>query len=61
MQVDYVDLLFCHRPDADTPIEETVNISSDPTTLAGPFSPCQTKTSVKIGVEVSRTAFVACV
>lgn len=24
MQVDYVDLLFCHRPDPDTPIEETV-------------------------------------
>jgi voltage-dependent potassium channel beta subunit len=22
--LDYVDLLFCHRPDADTPIEETV-------------------------------------
>ena len=21
---DYVDLIFCHRPDADTPIEETV-------------------------------------
>ncbi len=24
MQVDYVDLLYCHRPDVDTPIEETV-------------------------------------
>lgn len=24
MQLDYVDLLFCHRPDANTPIEETV-------------------------------------
>jgi voltage-dependent potassium channel beta subunit len=24
MQLDYVDLLFCHRPDLDTPIEETV-------------------------------------
>lgn len=24
MQTDYVDLLFCHRPDKDTPIEETV-------------------------------------
>lgn len=24
MQVDYVDLLYCHRPDPDTPIEETV-------------------------------------
>ncbi len=24
LQLDYVDLLFCHRPDADTPIEETV-------------------------------------
>ena len=24
MQVDYIDLYFCHRPDLDTPIEETV-------------------------------------
>lgn len=24
MQLEYVDLLFCHRPDVDTPIEETV-------------------------------------
>jgi voltage-dependent potassium channel beta subunit len=24
LQLDYVDLLFCHRPDASTPIEETV-------------------------------------
>jgi aryl-alcohol dehydrogenase-like predicted oxidoreductase len=24
MQLDYVDLLFCHRPDPHTPIEETV-------------------------------------
>ncbi len=24
LQVDYLDLLFCHRPDPDTPIEETV-------------------------------------
>ena len=24
MQVDYLDLYFCHRPDIDTPIEETV-------------------------------------
>lgn len=24
MNLDYVDLLFCHRPDPDTPIEETV-------------------------------------
>jgi len=24
LQTDYVDLLFCHRPDPDTPIEETV-------------------------------------
>lgn len=24
MQLDYVDLLFCHRPDYDTPVEETV-------------------------------------
>jgi voltage-dependent potassium channel beta subunit len=24
LQMEYVDLVFCHRPDADTPIEETV-------------------------------------
>ncbi len=24
LQMDYVDLIFCHRPDRDTPIEETV-------------------------------------
>src|ERR1700733_3466488 len=24
LQLDYVDLLFCHRPDSETPIEETV-------------------------------------
>lgn len=24
LKLDYVDLLFCHRPDLDTPIEETV-------------------------------------
>lgn len=29
LQLDYVDLIFCHRPDADTPIEETVRAMSD--------------------------------
>lgn len=24
LNIDYVDLLYCHRPDAETPIEETV-------------------------------------
>lgn len=24
LQMDYVDLIFCHRPDTETPIEETV-------------------------------------
>ncbi|HXS09101.1 MAG TPA: aldo/keto reductase, partial [Candidatus Krumholzibacteria bacterium] len=24
LQLDHVDLLYCHRPDPDTPIEETV-------------------------------------
>jgi voltage-dependent potassium channel beta subunit len=28
MQVDYVDLVFCHRPDIQTPIEETVRAMS---------------------------------
>ncbi len=29
LQLDYVDLVFCHRPDPDTPIEETVQAMSD--------------------------------
>lgn len=29
MQLDYVDLVFCHRPDPNTPIEETVLAMSD--------------------------------
>jgi voltage-dependent potassium channel beta subunit len=28
-QVDYLDLFFCHRPDPETPIEETVRVMSD--------------------------------
>lgn len=28
MQLDYVDLLFCHRPDLHTPVEETVRAMS---------------------------------
>jgi aryl-alcohol dehydrogenase-like predicted oxidoreductase len=27
--MDYVDLIFCHRPDPNTPIEETVFAMSD--------------------------------
>jgi len=29
LQVDYLDLFFCHRPDAKTPIEETVRAMGD--------------------------------
>lgn len=29
LQLDYLDLYFCHRPDADTPIEETVRAMHD--------------------------------
>jgi voltage-dependent potassium channel beta subunit len=29
LQVDYLDLYFCHRPDRDTPIEETVRAMGD--------------------------------
>jgi voltage-dependent potassium channel beta subunit len=29
LRVDYLDLYFCHRPDLDTPIAETVNAMSD--------------------------------
>jgi len=29
LQVEYLDLYYCHRPDPDTPIEETVRAMSD--------------------------------
>lgn len=29
LQVEYLDMYFCHRPDAHTPIEETVRAMSD--------------------------------
>jgi voltage-dependent potassium channel beta subunit len=29
LQVDYLDLYFCHRPDRDTPVEETVRAMHD--------------------------------
>ena len=29
LQVDYLDLYFCHRPDLETPIEETVQAMGD--------------------------------
>ncbi len=29
LQVDYLDLFFCHRPDKNTPVEETVRAMSD--------------------------------
>jgi len=29
LQVDYLDLYFCHRPDLQTPVEETVRAMSD--------------------------------
>src|SRR6218665_2750390 len=29
LQLDFVDLIYCHRPDANTPIEETVWAMSD--------------------------------
>ncbi|MBI3763795.1 MAG: aldo/keto reductase [Chloroflexi bacterium] len=29
LQLDYVDLIFCHRPDTETPIEETVRAMDD--------------------------------
>lgn len=29
LQVEYLDLFFCHRPDPETPIEETVRVMHD--------------------------------
>ena len=29
LSLDYVDLVYCHRPDPDTPLEETVQAMSD--------------------------------
>jgi aryl-alcohol dehydrogenase-like predicted oxidoreductase len=28
LQLDYVDVIFCHRPDYQTPLEETVRAMS---------------------------------
>jgi voltage-dependent potassium channel beta subunit len=33
MDLDFIDLIYCHRPDAQTPIEETVRAMSDIITL----------------------------
>ena len=33
LQLDYVDLVFCHRGDPNTPIEETVHAMSDMVTM----------------------------
>ena len=33
LQLDYVDLVFCHRGDPNTPIEETVRAMSDMVTM----------------------------
>jgi len=29
LQLDYIDMFFCHRPDAQTPVEETVRTMND--------------------------------
>ncbi|HEU4716576.1 MAG TPA: aldo/keto reductase [Bacteroidia bacterium] len=29
LQVEYLDLFFCHRPDPETPVEETVRVMND--------------------------------
>src|SRR6266478_1325747 len=29
LQVDYLDFYYCHRPDPETPVEETVRVMSD--------------------------------
>ncbi len=37
LDVDYVDLVFCHRPDLHTPLEETVRAMSDVVTSGMAF------------------------
>jgi voltage-dependent potassium channel beta subunit len=37
LDLDYVDLLFCHRPDLHTPVEETVRAMSDAVTSGMAF------------------------
>jgi len=37
LQMDYVDLVFCHRPDLHTPMEETVRAMSDTVTSGMAF------------------------
>jgi aryl-alcohol dehydrogenase-like predicted oxidoreductase len=29
LQLDYVDVVFCHRPDMETPLEETCRAMHD--------------------------------
>ena len=37
LELDYVDLVFCHRPDSHTPVEETVRAMSDVVTSGMAF------------------------
>ena len=39
LQVDYLDLFYCHRPDMETPIEETVRAMDAPRTAGSPPHP----------------------
>ena len=38
MGLDFIDLVYCHRPDAHTPIEETVHTMSDMITPGNPIN-----------------------
>jgi voltage-dependent potassium channel beta subunit len=57
LQVDYLDLFFCHRPDPETPIEETVRTMSD---LISQGKVMYWGTSVWSALEIMEAHAVAC-
>ena len=50
LKLDYVDLVYCHRPDPDTPLEETVRAMSDI------IDPKSGEAIVKAGRRITRAA-----
>lgn len=65
MQLDYVDIFYSHRPDPDTPVEETMRaldtaVKSGRALYAGisSYNPEQTRTAVRILKELGTPCFI---
>ena len=65
MQLDYVDIFYSHRPDPDTPVEETMMaldtaVKSGRALYAGisSYNPEQTRTAVRILKELGTPCFI---